>query len=101
MFTLTPGSWYFLFTCESCKSKQVLFSDLSQGKSVKAEHVLSIRIDKADLVSRKSFVYVIENNYAHVVPPFDRNHQAWLNYHYRVFRAKAPRWPASSRLGNE
>ena len=33
MFTLTPGSWYFLFTCENCKSKQVLFSDLSKGKS--------------------------------------------------------------------
>src|SRR5438128_1175567 len=33
MFTFTPGSWYFLFTCESCNSKQVLFSDLSEGKS--------------------------------------------------------------------
>ncbi len=33
MSTLTPGSWYLLFTCESCKSKQVLFPDLSKGKS--------------------------------------------------------------------
>jgi len=29
----TPGAWYLLFTCETCKSKQVLFPDLSKGKS--------------------------------------------------------------------
>lgn len=33
MRTLTPGQWYLLFTCASCRSKQMLFPDLSDGKS--------------------------------------------------------------------
>ena len=28
-----PGTWYFLFTCETCKTKQMLFPDLSEGTS--------------------------------------------------------------------
>ena len=32
-FRFTPGAWYFLFMCESCKTKQMLFPDLSNGKS--------------------------------------------------------------------
>lgn len=33
MRTLTPGAWYFLFLCKACKTKQILFCDLNQGKS--------------------------------------------------------------------
>ena len=33
MRTLTPGDWYLLYFCESCKSRQVLFPDLSNGTS--------------------------------------------------------------------
>ena len=33
MRTLTPGEWYLLFTCEHCCKRQVLFPDLSRGKS--------------------------------------------------------------------
>jgi hypothetical protein len=33
MRTLTPGGWYLLFFCRGCKTKQVLFPDLTQGKS--------------------------------------------------------------------
>lgn len=31
MRTLVPGEWYILFTCSECKTRQVLFPDLSQG----------------------------------------------------------------------
>jgi hypothetical protein len=33
MRALTPNHWYLLFTCLKCKSKQILFQDLSSGKS--------------------------------------------------------------------
>jgi len=33
MRTLNPGAWYLLFLCRSCKTKQILFPDLTQGKS--------------------------------------------------------------------
>ena len=42
MSTFTPGSWYFLFTCENCKSKEVLFSDLSKGESKIAAAVYNV-----------------------------------------------------------
>jgi len=28
------------------------------------------------------------NNYAHGLGPFDAQNKAWMNYHYRVFRAQ-------------
>ncbi|MDX6383517.1 MAG: hypothetical protein QOK48_1090 [Blastocatellia bacterium] len=33
MHTLTPGAWYLMFTCSGCSDRQVLFRDLSDGKS--------------------------------------------------------------------
>jgi hypothetical protein len=33
MRPLTPGQWYLLFVCQKCTVKQVLFQDLSEGKS--------------------------------------------------------------------
>ena len=33
MRILTPGAWYLLFFCKGCKTKQILFPDLTQGKS--------------------------------------------------------------------
>jgi len=33
MRTLTTGQWYLMFVCENCKVRQVLFPDLSHGKS--------------------------------------------------------------------
>jgi ribosomal protein S27E len=32
MRTLTPGEWYLRFTCEQCKTKQILFPDISRGR---------------------------------------------------------------------
>jgi DNA-directed RNA polymerase subunit RPC12/RpoP len=33
VYALNPGTWYLRYTCEGCKSQQVLFADLSNGKS--------------------------------------------------------------------
>jgi hypothetical protein len=33
MRVLNPGAWYLLFLCKNCNTKQVLFPDLSNGKS--------------------------------------------------------------------
>ena len=33
MRTLVPGEWYILFTCSDCKTRQILFPDLSQGRA--------------------------------------------------------------------
>jgi len=37
----------------------------------------------------RSFQHVFPNCYSHHLPPFDDQHRAWMNYHFRVFRAKA------------
>ena len=33
MRTLIPGEWYILFTCSECKTRQILFPDLSEGRA--------------------------------------------------------------------
>jgi hypothetical protein len=33
MRTLVPGEWYILFTCSECKTRQILFPDLSEGRA--------------------------------------------------------------------
>ena len=33
MHTLHPGEWYLRYVCVKCKSKQVLFPDMSKGKA--------------------------------------------------------------------
>lgn len=33
MHTLTPGEWYLRYICVKCKSKQILFPDMSKGET--------------------------------------------------------------------
>jgi len=33
MHTLQPGNWYLIYVCNGCQKRQVLFPDLSDGKS--------------------------------------------------------------------
>jgi hypothetical protein len=33
VYKLMPGEWYVLFSCENCKTRQVLFPDLTAGKA--------------------------------------------------------------------
>jgi DNA-directed RNA polymerase subunit RPC12/RpoP len=39
---LIAGHWYMLYTCQKCKIRQVLFPDLSDGKSkIAATYIIS------------------------------------------------------------
>lgn len=33
MYPLSPGHWYLMYTCKGCQKRQILFPDLSDGKS--------------------------------------------------------------------
>lgn len=41
MRSLTPGEWYLRFICKHCKTQQILFPDLSQGRAeIRATYVV-------------------------------------------------------------
>jgi hypothetical protein len=33
MLALIPGAWYLIYSCKSCHTRQILFPDLTRGKS--------------------------------------------------------------------
>jgi hypothetical protein len=66
------------------------YGDLTEGRSVQQKHAVSVRIDGVEWVPEKCFQSVIPNNYAHGMGPFNAQHNAWLNYHWKVFRAQGP-----------
>jgi hypothetical protein len=50
---------------------------------------VSVAVRGGELLPERSFQHVFANCYSHHLPPFDDQHKAWMNYHFRVFRAKA------------
>jgi len=80
---LTPGKTYSLkmFTAD--------YQDLLNGRSVRQRHAVSIELENVELIHDKCFQHVFANCYSHHLGPFDDKHRAWMNYHVRVFRAKA------------
>lgn len=79
---LQPGKLY------SLKMVTADYGDLVKGKSVEQKHAVSIRLDGVELVPEKCFQYVIANNYAQTLGPFNKDNPFWMNYHFLVFRAK-------------
>jgi hypothetical protein len=79
---LVPGRLY------SLKCVTADFQELKRGKSVEQRHAVSIRIRGARLIQEKCFQQPMANNYAHTLGPFKGQNNAWMNYHYRVFRAQ-------------
>jgi len=75
---LQPGRLYSL----------KMFTGDHQDLSVKQKHVVSIELDGVELLPEKCFTHVFPNCYAHHWGPFDAEHNAWMNFHWRVFRAK-------------
>ena len=75
---LQPGRTYSLrmFTGD--------FNDLS----VKQKYAMSLKIDGVEILPDRSFTHVNANCYSHAHGPYDRKNKAWMNYHWRVFRAK-------------
>ncbi|MFQ6096544.1 MAG: hypothetical protein ACE5O2_02370, partial [Armatimonadota bacterium] len=80
---LKPGRLYSLrmFTAD--------YRDLVAGNSVRRTHAISIRLDDVELLPRQCFQHVFPNCYSHRLGPFDSKHRAWMNYHVRLFRARA------------
>jgi hypothetical protein len=74
----------------SLKTITADYGDLARGRSAQQKHAVSVRIDGAEVQREKSFVSVVPNNYAHGMGPFNPKHNAWLNYHWQVFRARGP-----------
>jgi hypothetical protein len=79
---LKPGRLY------SLKMVTADYGELMKGESVKQKHAVSIRLEGVEIIPEKCFQFVIANNYAHHWGPFNDKHPFWMNYHFRVFRAK-------------
>jgi hypothetical protein len=80
---LEPGRLYSLKMITSD------YQDLLAGESNRRRHAVSVRLDGVDLLSgpRDSFQYPFPHGYGKR-DKFDAQHQYWLNYHWRVFRAR-------------
>lgn len=80
---LTHGRLY------SMKMITADYQDLVQGKSDKKLHAVSVTLDNVEILTgpKKSFQFPFPNG--HSFGKFGREHKLWMNYHWRVFRAKA------------
>ena len=61
------------------------FQDLAK----KQEHALSVQLSNVEVLRDRSFRHVFANCYSHHHGPFDREHRAWMTYHWLLFRPKA------------
>ena len=76
--SLEPGRLYTLR----------FYSGDYRDQSVKQKHAISVELAGAEVLHEKSFQHVFANCYSHHHGPFDRQHRAWMNYRWLVFRAK-------------
>ena len=69
------------------------YQDLVKEVSKKKTHAVSIKLDNVEILPgpKKSFQFIFPNCYAHKLGKFDASHNYWMNYHWRVFRAKGTR----------
>jgi hypothetical protein len=81
---LQPGTLY------SLKTVTADYQELQRGKSVRQTHAVSLAVEGVTVLPGKSFQHVMANNYAHPLGAFNEQNQAWMNYHFRVFRATGP-----------
>ena len=80
---LTPGRVY------SMKMITSDYQDLVRGKSDKKQNAVSIRLDNVEIIpgAKNSFQHLFRSM-PRKLGKFDAKNIYWLNYHYRVFRAK-------------
>ena len=66
-----------------------MFSSDFNDLSLEQKHAVAIRVENADLIREKCFTAVFHNHASHKFPPYGgKGKRAWMNYHWRVFRAK-------------
>ena len=75
---IAPGRLYVLY----------MFSGDRMDMSKKERHAVRIQIENATVIPGKSYTYVHTNaGGSRAYPPYTQEGSAWLNYHYRFFRA--------------
>ena len=79
--SLQPGRLYSLR----------LFTADGRDLSVKQEHAVSIAVEGASVLREKCFRHVFANSYSHHYGPYNDKHNAWMNYHWMIFRATGDR----------
>ena len=66
------------------------YQDLSQSISAEKKHAVAVRIANADVLPELSFQCVFKQRCtAHQIGKFTPSKPAWMNFHRKVFRAKA------------
>ncbi len=50
-------------------------------------HAVSIQLEGVEVLPEKSFQHVFPSCYSHIWGGYSREHPAWMNFHWRVFRA--------------
>jgi hypothetical protein len=79
---LEPGRLY------SFRMYTADYGELKAGKSKKQTYAMSIAIDGAEVPADRGFQHVFGN--CHPWGDFKKRNACWMNYHWRIFRAKAP-----------
>jgi len=65
-----------------------MYSGDFQDLAFKRKHALSIRFTNVDVLGDRSFQHVFASCYSHHHGPYNRQHRAWMNYHWVLFRPK-------------
>ena len=83
-----------------------MYSGNFKDLSAKQKHAVSIRLENVEMIPDHCFTHVFANCYSHHYGPYDRKNRAWMNYHWRVFRAKGETaslavsdWPTEKEPG--
>jgi len=78
---LVPGRLYSfrMYTADA--------RELETGRSKKQKYAVSVRLENVDELEEKCFQHVFGN--CHLRAPFKKRNACWMNFHYRVFRARA------------
>ena len=63
------------------------YGELQRGKSIEQKHAISIMLDGVTPLPGRSVQQAIASNYAHQLGAFNAQNPAWMNYHFRMFRA--------------
>ncbi len=81
---LEPGRLY------SMKMITGNYQDLLKEKSSKIQHAVTLKLEGVNILpgAKKSFQFAFPNNYGHTLGKFNVDYTYWMNYHWRVFRAK-------------
>jgi len=96
---LTPGRTY------SVKMISADYGNITQGKSVEKKDAVFIKLDNVTLVKLpgKNSQITFPNHYGHQSEKFKGKHNAYMNFHWYVFRAKGTtaRLTVSDRNGSD